>query len=442
MVYIDNKELLQKALEEGIINLETVQEIMQKKERERLLKLHKYKIFFSGKEGRWKTTIPDSQKPKGRKLIAKTKQEDLEDFLVEFYAQREKKEKCKHSLSTSVNIPIEEITLETLYKEWLIYKNLKATSSSYTKRIECDWLKYYAGTKIITIPLVELDYLTLDKWAHTLIKSKKLTKTQYYNLTVIVRQVLDYAVDNKIIDYNPFSKVKISAKSFEKRVKPKDETQVFSKKDEKELCDLIFKKFKNRPWTISGLAIAFNFNLGLRVGELVTLKWSDIEDNYIHIQRSEVANYVMNEETGEQCREGVIVTNHAKTEAGNRWLYLPVTARNILQMVKNRNEEYGYYDEDYIFISCKGTRLRTSTIDTFLYDICDEMNATRKSSHKIRKTFISSLFDTGMNINKIREIAGHEDERTSLHNYCFNRRTDEDVEKMLETISDHKQAIS
>lgn len=62
------------------------------------------------------------------------------------------------------------------------------------------------------------------------------------------------------------------------------------------------------------------------------------------------------------------------------------------------------------------------------------MNIGRKSSHKIRKTYISSLFDSGLNINKIREMAGHEDERTSLNNYCFDRKADKDTENILEEL--------
>ena len=76
-----------------------------------------------------------------------------------------------------------------------------------------------------------------------------------------------------------------------------------------------------------------------------------------------------------------------------------------------------------------------------MYRLCDDINIGRKSSHKIRKTYISSLFDSGMNINKIREIAGHEDEKTSLNNYCFDRKTDNDTEKLLDGLSGVKISI-
>ena len=52
---------------------------------------------------------------------------------------------------------------------------------------------------------------------------------------------------------------------------------------------------------------------------------------------------------------------------------------------------------------------------------CKEMGIKLKSSHKARKTFVSALIDGGVNINTVREIVGHTDEQTTLHNYCFDR---------------------
>nr|WP_300830826.1 hypothetical protein [uncultured Acetatifactor sp.] len=64
------------------------------------------------------------------------------------------------------------------------------------------------------------------------------------------------------------------------------------------------------------------------------------------------------------------------------------------------------------------------------------MMATVKTMHKIRKTYISALIDSGeINIDKIRELVGHEDERTTFHNYYYNRETDarthENIERAL-----------
>lgn len=211
-------------------------------------------------------------------------------------------------------------------------------------------------------------------------------------------------------------------------------TQVFTVENEKQICKLAMEKYESSPKSITPLAIIFNFNVGLRVGELVSLRWSDISGNYIHIQRMEVADYEL-EEDGNVYRNGIKVVEHTKSYAGDRKVYLNENARNILDLVKKRSLSYGLYDEDYIFVNSKASRLTTGSVNCYLYKLCDEINIGRKSSHKIRKTYISSLFDNGININKIREIAGHEDERTSLNNYCFNRNTDIETEKALDNLS-------
>ena len=57
---------------------------------------------------------------------------------------------------------------------------------------------------------------------------------------------------------------------------------------------------------------------------------------------------------------------------------------------------------------------------------------SEKATHKIRKTYISTLIDNGLNINEIRKIAGHENEQITYDNYCFNRMTNEQTENLFE----------
>ena len=60
------------------------------------------------------------------------------------------------------------------------------------------------------------------------------------------------------------------------------------------------------------------------------------------------------------------------------------------------------------------------------------MEIERKSSHKARKTCISTMIDGGVNINTIREMVGHADERTTYNNYCFDRATDAEKHAKIE----------
>ena len=80
----------------------------------------------------------------------------------------------------------------------------------------------------------------------------------------------------------------------------------------------------------------------------------------------------------------------------------------------------------------------------YLYEqYCKRLGIVQKSSHKSRKTYISTLYDAGVNINSIREFVGHADEQTTLHNYCYDRKSQqeklEQVEKALAIIPEGRK---
>ena len=78
-------------------------------------------------------------------------------------------------------------------------------------------------------------------------------------------------------------------------------------------------------------------------------------------------------------------------------------------------------DSGYIF-SVNDEPLSYYAIRKLYARYCDEIGTAFKSSHKARKTYISALIDGGVNINTIRDMVGHMDERTTYNSYCYDRR--------------------
>lgn len=423
------------AISEGIINLDDVQNTMREQEKKRILEKHQYSIFYDEKDKRWKTTIPDLSKKNGRRLIAKRSKDSLINEIVEIYTKEEDDKYIKENI----------FTLENLFPKWLKYKSSQTDASSYSKRIMVDWKKFYQDTDIVKIPITELKYLMLNEWAHNIVKQFSLNSKQYYNMSIIIRQCLDYAVELEVIDNNPFGRVKIKSTMFTKKSKKTNDSQVFLISEQKKLYDEAVYRFNKRSWCTTPLVILLNFHLGLRIGELVALKWSDIEDDYIHVQRMEQTYYsLIEQEDGSISTKpnGYKIAAHTKSSAGDRLVYLNSNAKAILNKIKYTNMKYGYYDDGFIFIASRYNRRGTSrTLTKYLEDLCLSSGITNKSNHKIRKTQISSMFDKGININTIREQAGHEDERTSLNNYCFDQNDDEIKKEMLESISNNIMVI-
>ncbi len=256
-------------------------------------------------------------------------------------------------------------------------------------------------------------------------------------MSIILREALDYACRKGVdmLDENPYRKIVVNKKLLVKQRKPQRETQVFLVNEQKLVADECSQRFNRRPACMTPLMILLNFQLGLRIGELVSIKWSDVGDKYLQIQRMEVEDYTLVEKDGRMSTipNGYKIVNYNKSDAGTREVFLNSEAKKILELVRNVHSTNGYADDDFIFISSQTKRRGNSrTITKYLEKICDSIAIPNKSNHKIRKTYISSLFDKGVNIDTIRRQAGHEDERTSLNNYCFDQSENLQLEAQLE----------
>lgn len=407
------------------LSLEDVHGLREDMKKSEIIQKHieEFSTIWQGNNGRWYTYIPDETKTNNRKLIAKSTEEKLNNEIIAYYRQQSKEQAEK------------PLTLSALYPEWLKYKSLHTEASSYIHRIDNDWDKYYVGTPIIDIPLIKLDKVTLDEWAHGLIQQYSLTKTQYYNCSIIMRQALEYAVEKGILADNPFAKVKVNKKLFRVVKKKPDITQVFLIEEQPQIEAEAMRDFEENGYTAS-LGVALCFQLGARVSEMVALKWTDIDEemnNYIHIQRMERKIHIQLPD-GTWNSDVYEVVEHTKSDAGNRNTYLPKKAREILKTVKAWNKEHGYENSEYIFLDTDGHRIHSKNLDCRIRKYCRHINISEKSMHKIRKTYISTLVDSNLiNINKIREMVGHEDERTTLKNYTYNRKSDVQTQESIET---------
>ena len=401
----------------GIIDLGSVQEQVAMKKREKILNRHPY-AWWEGKDGKWRTYIPDESKKNNRRLVKRNTEQEITDYIVDFYEEENKKE-------------TKGVSLAELYPEWLGFKSLHTNATSYINRIVADWRRYYISEKIIHTPIKELTCIQLDEWIHKTIKANNLTKKQYYNMTVIFRQVLDYAVGRGLIETNPFSKVVVNKKLFRKVPKKISKTQVFLVGEEENVIKEALNDFYENGKDTAALAIPFNFQVGLRSGELVALKESDIEGDTLHVQRMEVKVYEISEDgTTGRCI-GREVVEYAKSDAGIRDVYLTQEAKEIIEIILQTNRER-QASSDYLFLDRTGTRISTYVVDNRITKYCRHIGIPEKRIHKIRKTYISTLIDSQLNIDEVRRQAGHEDEKTTYANYCFNRLEENPTHQKIE----------
>lgn len=397
----------------GIINLDDVRESIVDTERKKILKAHKYAITH-GKDGRWRTWVPDKNAKEGRRKIAKTTREKLEEAVICFYLENDEELKRKR------------MTLREIYPQWMEYKKLHCAETTIP-RIEGDWKKYYEGTPIADRRIRELTKIELDEWIHGLIREYDMTKAMYNNCTLIIRQCLDYAVDTDVIEENLFRKVRVDGRrAFRKVHKKKDCTQVYSKEEVKNIYHEAWNDFINSTrlvYRLAPLAVMFQFQTGLRLGELCATKFEDVENGVLNVVRM-------------LQRDSEKIVEHTKSHE-DRQVLLTDAALELIEVARAYQEEHGCKGE-YIF-STTDKALSYAETNILLRKYCKRLGILFRSSHKSRKTYISSLIDAGININTVRSYAGHADERTTYFNYCFDRAPDTEKKMLLEKALANKE---
>ena len=394
----------------GQINFNDVEKAMKDSMLKKVLQeKHPYKIFRS-KDGRWNTYVKDPAKPSGRKRIAKASLEILQEYLYDFYT------------GASAKKWDDNVTLRQLYPKWLESKAKETDADTYPLRLKCTWKKFYENDPIVDIPLAELDLIMLKDWANTMIGEYKLTRKKYYNMSIIFRQALEYAVDKGIIEENLFSRVKINRGRFVPVHKKRGSTEVFSREDDEAFQKVAWDDFYNGRHTsqpLIPLAILFCFQTGLRVGEICSLRYSDISEDGDFI----IVSSFLRQTTKE-------IVDHTKGAFGDREVELTDEAKRLIALATEKQKELGASTNGFIF-SCTDRPVGYGTMRKMNEKYCRKAGIDYKSHHKIRKTVASKMLDDGINPDYIRLFLGQEDIMTTWGHYLYDRRNVVENRRML-----------
>lgn len=408
-------ESLLNDLNENIITSDDVSEQLEYMTKREMI-LNRQKKFcgiWLASDGRYKTKVPTADG--GRKLIAKPTQENLENYIVEYYKKLDKKpaKPCMRSI----------------YPEWIDYKS-KETSYANACNIQSRWKRYFESSSIIDIPFEKLTTGAIKRWCVDVIAEMHLTDRQFKDLKSIMNMIFDYAVSFDIIQINLSRQVRgFSDKNFkQEEEKPVDEI-VYNADAKHSVIKEAMEQFL-KTHNIAYIAVCLNFSLGLRVGELVALRLSHInEDGTITICQEETKTY-HKDANGTIHRDGYEIVNHTKTLSGNRRLILTPKAHKYINMAVRYNEANGFQDEDFIFLDKSGKRIHDHAINNVLRRLNGVRNdkdafvikGRPSGNHSIRRTTISELHEAMViSEDTLKTFAGHKDISTTQK--CYIHQT-------------------
>lgn len=148
----------------------------------------------------------------------------------------------------------------------------------------------------------------------------------------------------------------------------------------------------------------FLLETGLRTGEMIGLKWSDLdfEKRTIKVQRQLEFRY-----STQEWRWG-----DPKSNSGFRTIPMTDTCYQLLIDLKEerrqstvviKNDEF----KDVVFINRNGTPTKNSTYDSHLTKLALKAGIEHFSMHSLRHTFATRCIDAGIDPKTLQKILGH-----------------------------------
>ncbi len=393
-----DRELLKYAVENGMIDVALVQEKIDMQKKEKLLNKHPYKIW-EGTDEKWHTYLPD--KEKGRVARKRNSLEEIQQLVIDYWKAEE-----------------DNPTVEDVFEEWISRKlNTKEIAKPTYDRYKVDFdrfFKNFGKRKIKSVSEIDIEDFLLDS-----ISKYSLSAKAFSNLRTLVFGIFKRAKKRGYVQFSIteiVNDLEIPKNAF-KRVIKEDCEEVFMDSE----TPTVIEYLEDNPDMIN-LGILLIFNTGLRVGELVALKFSDIEKNVIKIRRTETR---YKDADGKDIYS---IKESPKTDAGVRDVIIPNDYLWIIERLKSMN-----VDGEYIFMKNK-ERIHTYSVRKRLYCICNKTKIYKKSPHKIRKTYCSILLDNNIDNTLITQQMGHTDIQCSENHYHRNRKSADRKLQILSSI--------
>lgn len=178
-----------------------------------------------------------------------------------------------------------------------------------------------------------------------------------------------------------------------------DKINVFSREEQNKIITYLDTR------DIVDCLIYFTFYTGLRLGEVLGLRWSDISNNVLKVKRQYRRNVKVEQVNDRQL---TYEFKELKTKNSEREIPLPEKAINLLNLLPRNC--------DLIFNNF-GKPIEPKKPQRKITKICKELNLKHRSFHSIRHSYATRLFELDVPIKTVQVLLGHSEIATTMDIY-------------------------
>ena len=316
----------------------------------------------------------------------------------------QKAEELKVSLRKGIDISASNDSFKVWAEYWLTSKRYEVSPDRYsTLKSRSDiWVDALKNTHISQIKPFELQTILFSIAAKNPYTNAPMAKKTIRGYVQVINAIFDFAFDNRVIDFNPATKLKIP-----QAAQPTEQRRALTEEERQRVME-----FEHRAKPSAMLMMLS----GLRRGEATALQWNDIDfvNNKISVTKS--YNFKTKDfKTTKNGKARVVsvpqmlidylktlpkISPFVLTNARGQMMTDDSWKRLYQSYMVDMNIHYGHNDNVNKFSMHKPPMI----IATF-------------TPHELRHTFCTIMFEAGIDALTAKEQLGHSDIKTTLSIY-------------------------
>jgi integrase len=145
---------------------------------------------------------------------------------------------------------------------------------------------------------------------------------------------------------------------------------------------------------------------GLRLGELLALRWSDVDLGRAMLSVTKTCFYTK-EESGKYSRR----ENSPKTPSSLRVIPIPKQLLCVFRLLKRKAKG------DYVIGDKRGNAIVNRSYQRSFELLLKKLKIEHKGFHALRHTFATRALESGMDVKTLSELLGHKNAAVTLNRY-------------------------
>ncbi|MGO1044263.1 tyrosine-type recombinase/integrase [Clostridioides difficile] len=303
----------------------------------------------------------------------------------------------------------DKITLQEWIYIWIKEYKLNEVRLSTIERYYSLYNNHIKDTNIGKIKLKDLKVTNLQMYYNDILKNKNVSPSTIKYVNKILKSALDQAEKERYILSNPCKYVILP------KVEERKEVPVFSLEEQTIFLNSLEN---NRLKLLYKLALG----TGLRMGELLALRWSDIDIKVGLVSVSKTLKRVRKFETTDSIKS-FISEGKPKTKTSFRTVPIPskllkdIKEHKKFQLEEKLKAGELYEDNDFVFATKLGNSIEPRNLVRNYTKSLEKANIEYRKFHALRHTYATRLFENGVQIKIIQVLLGHSSMKITSDTY-------------------------